>query len=249
MERPGEALAACSRGWTLGPTLSPGRHTTRPPHPRQPSAGTQALLTAGPTDTHGLARAAVPVQPELTSALGEKPPGEHDMRPAEQACLVGRLTPGQGASRADCRLRAGHCSQDPQVTTRRLPNLCSRTTAWTLNFPPPGPTALGPAAPAVGSQVTPRVVQRWEGWATRHRLLRTRLSTAQAAGSSCTAGRPLLGLRLCHCREPGTAPQRMGRKGPPAAGLLLSPRDPRELRITGAFSSALSRPPPAPAAS
>lgn len=31
MERPEEALAACSRGWTLGPTPTSGRHTTRTP--------------------------------------------------------------------------------------------------------------------------------------------------------------------------------------------------------------------------
>lgn len=72
MERPEEVSAARSRAGLLGPTLSPGRHTTRP-RTRQPSKRPRG--NPGPADAqgsngrpHARPRPQSRCNPELTSA-------------------------------------------------------------------------------------------------------------------------------------------------------------------------------------
>lgn len=198
------------QGRTPGPTLSPAGI---PPDPRTlPSL----VSTQEPRPCSGWAhqtrptawpKAAVLVQPELTSTPGKKTTRKATEEPAKQGLPGGRLTPGWAPPGVDCRLGSRALAlRDPRVTARPGSQKFTAETRpglsifypWTLRLPPkPAPTSP-PCRAEVGGQAR-------EG--CRHPgLLRTRLSTAQAARLVLHAGEASPGAwTLPPCHEPGAA--------------------------------------------
>lgn len=154
----------------------------------------------------------------------------------------GRLTPGRAPLGADCRLGSrALLSGTPKPPPGRLPKPLQLRHGLDSEFSTPGPHGPWTLRPPKLAPRSPPTCHAEVGGQAHEGSSGQGCPPPRLRVSSCTLGRPLLGLRLCHCREPGTAHQRMGRKGPPAAGLLLSPRAPRgNSRVTGAFSSTLS---------
>ena len=241
------------QGRTPGPTLSPAGI---PPDPRTlPSL----VSTQEPRPCSGWAhqtrptawpKAAVLVQPELTSTPGKKLPGKRLKSLQNRACPVGGSllagllrvwTAGSGA---------GHwLSGIPESPPGRVPKSSQLRHGLDSQFSTPGPCGC----PRSQLPRHHRVAQRWEGRPAR--AAGTPGSSGQGCppprlrGSSCTLGRPLLGLGLCHPVMSPALPTRETGKQRRPGGLTLprslfptKPLGPRSgnSRVTGAFSSALS---------
>lgn len=212
------------RRLTLLPNTDPGASCLPagiPPDPflAQPSkrAGTKALLTGGPSGPPT-------AWPEAQSRCNladlrpqEKPPGESDKEPAEQACLAGGSS-WPGASRRGPGSGQGTALRDPKVTTRRLPKplqlrhgLDSGCTTWARGpLDPRPPKSRLPGHPTCRAEVGG---QAHEG--CRHPGSSDKAVHRQAAGlvlhAEASPGAPDSATVI----EPGTTHSEWEGKGPP----------------------------------
>lgn len=133
------------------------------------------------------------MQPELTSTLGEKPPGErHKGLQSRPAWREAHSWPGASGRGLQAR-EQGTALRDPQVTTRRLPKPLQLRHGLDSEFSTPGPHGPWTPRPPKSAPRSPPTCRAEVGGQAhegcRHPgLLRTRLSTAQAAGLVLHAG-------------------------------------------------------------